>query len=38
MDPWLVMGLSQGIGGITGQTKHPSCSPDQDAQGNALCV
>jgi hypothetical protein len=32
------MVLSQGIGGIIGQTKHPSYSPDQDAHGDALCV
>ena len=38
MDPWLVMGLSQGIVGITGQTTHPSYSPDPDAHGDALRV
>ena len=38
MDLWLVMGLSQGIGGITGQTKHLSYFPDQDAHGDALYV
>ena len=38
MDPCIVMVLSWGIGGITGQTKHLSYSPNQDAHGNALCV
>jgi hypothetical protein len=28
MDLWLVIGLSQGVPGITGQTKHPSYSPN----------
>jgi hypothetical protein len=27
MDPWLVVGLSRVIDGITGQTKHPSNFP-----------
>ena len=31
-------GTILGNKGITGQTKHSSFSPDQDAQGNALCA
>ncbi len=36
MDLWLVMGLSQGIDGIKGQTKQPSNPPLHVGHGNAI--